>query len=108
MLRQFARDVDLIRAACGDVTRLAALGAYDQPETYANLGVQMTVADGLAVRWSVGPLDDGAGARLTVIGSRGKAILHMPVAASSPLIGEGRLAEAAPNGGEEQPIGVAQ
>ncbi|HEV3024124.1 MAG TPA: hypothetical protein VGX76_16725, partial [Pirellulales bacterium] len=81
VIRQFARDVDLVRCACGDVTRLAALGVPDQPETYANLGVQMTVADGLAVRWSVGPVDDGAGARLTVIGSRGKAILHMPAAA---------------------------
>ncbi len=90
VLRQFTCDVDLIRATCGDVTRLAALGAPDQPETYANLGAQMTVADGPAVRWSVGPVDDAAGARLTVIGARGKAILHMPAAAPSPLMGEGR------------------
>ena len=90
VLRQFACDVDLIRSTCGDVTRLAALGAPDQPETYANLGVQMTIAEGPALRWSVGPVDDEAGARLTVIGTRGKAILHMSAVSPSPLMGEGR------------------
>ncbi|HEV2971976.1 MAG TPA: hypothetical protein VGY55_18530 [Pirellulales bacterium] len=78
VLAQFARDVDLIRATCCDVTKLSALGSAADEGTYANLGVQMTMPGSLAVRWSVGPVEESPRGSLTVVGTRGKAILLMP------------------------------
>ena len=82
VLTHFARDVDLIRFACCDPRRLAALGELDHPETYANLGVQMSAENGMGVRWSVGPVEEAEGGRLTMIGAGGKAVLHMPEGAA--------------------------
>jgi predicted dehydrogenase len=74
---QFARDVDLIRATCGDVTKLAALGSPTDVATYSNIGVQMSGPGPTVVRWSMGPVEDAPRGRLTFVGQRGKAILHM-------------------------------
>jgi predicted dehydrogenase len=78
VLVQFARDVDLIRATCGDVTKLSALGSPTDELTYENLGVQMSGPGSIAVRWSVGPVEESPRGILTIVGTRGKAILHMP------------------------------
>ena len=78
VLAQFACDVDLIRHVGGDVTRLGAMGSLGDPATYANLGVQMSGPSSAAIRWSVGPVEDAPGGRLTVVGDRGKAVLQMP------------------------------
>ncbi|HKD35517.1 MAG TPA: hypothetical protein VKB78_01915, partial [Pirellulales bacterium] len=75
---QFARDVDLIRAVCGDVTKLSAHGSPGDEATYANLGVQMSGPGSIVIRWSVGPVEGAPRGRLTIIGQRGKAILHIP------------------------------
>jgi myo-inositol 2-dehydrogenase/D-chiro-inositol 1-dehydrogenase len=75
---QFARDVDLIRAVCGDVTKLSALGSPGEAAAYANLGVQMSGPGPVVVRWSVGPAENAPQGRLTLAGLRGKAILHIP------------------------------
>jgi myo-inositol 2-dehydrogenase/D-chiro-inositol 1-dehydrogenase len=76
--QQFARDVDLIRVVCGDVSRLSALGAANIEAAYANLGVQMSGAGPIVVRWSVGPVEDEPRGSLTLVGARGKAVLQMP------------------------------
>jgi predicted dehydrogenase len=81
VLRHFAQDVDLLQYLAGDATKLHALGSAVGDSTanpYANLNVQMTCGDGLVCRWSVSPLDDRPTAQLTLVGSRGKAVLHLP------------------------------
>jgi len=75
--KQFARDVDLARALCGELTRLSAMvpqGADD----YDNLGVQLSSASGVLIRWCVGPVDRQAGAALCLHGTRGQVTLDMP------------------------------
>jgi predicted dehydrogenase len=74
---EFARDVDLARVLAGDLTRLAALSPESSAGQLANLGVQLSGPEGILVRWSVRPVETAAGARLTVIGSQGRAVLNM-------------------------------
>ena len=74
---QFARDVDLIRALAGDVTRLAAFGPPDPQAAYATMQVQMTSALAPTIRWSVVAAEEQACSKLTVVGSRGKAVLTL-------------------------------
>ena len=78
VLAQFARDVDVIRSVCGDVTRIGAMGSPEPDASLANLAVQMSGPGPIATRWTVAPAEDIPNRRLTIIGSRGKAVLHMP------------------------------
>jgi len=75
--RQFARDVDVIRAIAGDMTRLGAMAADHQTPDYAGLGVQMSGPEGIAARWSVVPLHGAPGAKITLTGSRGRVVLEV-------------------------------
>ncbi|HEY2839093.1 MAG TPA: hypothetical protein VGJ26_08095, partial [Pirellulales bacterium] len=53
---QFARDSAVVRALCGDLTSVSAMGPPgDMTTVYANLGVQLAGPGGRLVRWSVGP-----------------------------------------------------
>jgi myo-inositol 2-dehydrogenase/D-chiro-inositol 1-dehydrogenase len=74
----FARDIDLAGVLAGDLTRLAAMAPSSEPAAYANLGVQLSGPANALVRWSIGGAGHAAGARLTVIGDRGRAILELP------------------------------
>jgi predicted dehydrogenase len=74
---QFARDVDVIRAVAGDMTRLGAMAGAQQTENYAGLGVQMTGPAGVSARWSLEPLHGEPGALLSVLGANGKATIEM-------------------------------
>jgi predicted dehydrogenase len=81
VLKQFARDADLLQYLAGDATKLHALGssmAAAGANPYANLTVQLTTAEGLVARWSVAPVETASGARISLVGSAGKAILWMP------------------------------
>ncbi len=78
VLAQFARDVDLIRDIYGDVSRVAALGDPNDAATYANLGVQMSGPEAVAVRWSVSRADAEPFGLLTLIGIAGKITLRIP------------------------------
>jgi myo-inositol 2-dehydrogenase/D-chiro-inositol 1-dehydrogenase len=80
---QFSRDVDLLRLLGGEVSRLGAMGspgatAAGEFLAYNNLGVQMAGGENRLLRWSVGPVDEFSGAKLTATGARGKAIMWMP------------------------------
>lgn len=75
---QFARDVDLIRALCGDLTKLSALAPSGLQNRLGSLGVQLSGPANVLVRWSVGAVDDFAGGRIALLGSDGKATLSMP------------------------------
>ncbi len=75
---QFARDVELVRAVCGDLTGISAMGpAGADDAAYANLGVQLSGPSQVLVRWSVGPVEGRAGVRLTLVGASGKASLEL-------------------------------
>jgi predicted dehydrogenase len=75
VLGQFARDVDLLRAVCGELTKVSSLAPPEASSRYANLGVQLSGAGGTLARWSAAP-SAVAGARLTLRGERGKAALQ--------------------------------
>jgi predicted dehydrogenase len=74
---QFARDVDIIRAVAGDMTRLGAMAGAQQSGDYAGLGVQMTGPTGIAARWTVEPLHAEPGGQFSVLGSHGKATIEI-------------------------------
>jgi predicted dehydrogenase len=74
---QFARDVDVIRAVAGDMTRLGAMAGAQAGGNYAGLGVQMSGPLAIAARWSVEPVQSQPGGRLTVQGARGQGIVHL-------------------------------
>jgi myo-inositol 2-dehydrogenase/D-chiro-inositol 1-dehydrogenase len=76
---QFAVDIDLARTLAGELTQLSALAPGSEETRYANLGVQLSGPRDVAVRWSVRPGDSASGARLTLLGSAGRAELAMPV-----------------------------
>ena len=75
--RQFARDVDVVRAIAGDMTRLGAMGGAHDDAGYASLGVQMSGPLGVAARWSVVPIASDEGAKITITGARGRAIVEL-------------------------------
>jgi predicted dehydrogenase len=87
---QFARDVDLIRAVAGDMTRLGAMATDALATSYAGLGVQMSGTRGVTARWSVDPMLGSYDAQLSVLGNAGKAIVRM-ASPGRPWILETRL-----------------
>ena len=78
VLRQFARDVDVLRTVAGELTSVSALAPGGKEEAdYANLGVQLTGEGSVLARWSVAAAEPHAGARLVVRGSRGRGTLAL-------------------------------
>jgi predicted dehydrogenase len=94
VLSLFVHDADLLRALAGELSKVGAMTptGKDNPDQYANLGIQMSGPSNVLVRWSVGPVEDQAGARLMLLGSEGKATLWMPDA-EQPWVLETRLGE---------------
>lgn len=81
VLRQFARDADLLQSVVGQATKLHALGSAAGSTgsgPYGNLAVQMTCEHGTVARWNVAPVEGQPGARFSLIGTTGKAALWMP------------------------------
>jgi predicted dehydrogenase len=78
VFRQFARDVDVIRAIAGDMTQLGAMAAGGDGGAYWGLGVQMSGPQDIVARWSVGSSRSSHGAHLVVRGSHGKAVVDLP------------------------------
>jgi predicted dehydrogenase len=77
VVSQFARDVDLIRSLAGDMTRLGAMAGTSGDSAYGSLGVQMSGPEGTVARWSVVPVQAAQGARITLLGSSGKALVDI-------------------------------
>ena len=87
VVRQFARDVELLRALAGELTSVSALAPGGKEEAvYANLGVQLTGTRGVLARWSVNPADHGPGATIVVRGGKGKATLTLPEAGEATTL----------------------
>ena len=77
VLRQFAVDVDLMQLLCGPMNKVSAMAAAsDNP--FASLGVQLSGSGPALARWSVSPVEEQPGAKVTLLASRGKATLWMP------------------------------
>lgn len=75
VIRQFTRDVDLMRGVAGDMTRLGAMSAA--PEAgYGSLGVHMSGPEGVVARWSVVPSRTEGRAQITLLGASGKAVVE--------------------------------
>ncbi len=90
VLRQFTRDLPLLRSLLGGVQKLAATGPVTEAmvdplgpkrkerHSLANLLVNLSGPAPFTARWSVAPVVDEPGGRLIVIGSEGRALLTMP------------------------------
>lgn len=83
VLRHFARDLELARPLCGNLTTVAAMastGVRSTPEAtnYGALSVQMSGPSGILVRWSAGPVEQREAARYSFLFARGKAVLEAP------------------------------
>jgi predicted dehydrogenase len=77
VLRQFARDVDLVRAIAGDMTRLGASAGAPGSPNFATLSVQMHGPAGIDARWAVVPIQAAVGVKVTLTGSRGRASIEL-------------------------------
>jgi predicted dehydrogenase len=80
VLRAFVRDMEQLRPFCGVLNKVSAMtssGVRTSVESinYGTLSVQMSSLSSLLVRWSVAVAAEGAGSRVTFIGTRGKAVL---------------------------------
>jgi predicted dehydrogenase len=77
VVAQFARDVDLIRAIAGDMTRLGAMASSQDDSAYGSLGVQMSGPGGAVARWSVDPTPSALGGHVSLLGPLGKAAVWL-------------------------------
>lgn len=103
VLLQLARDVALLRELIGNIRSVNATGPAHpvgrdplgpkskEPISLANLSVHLGGESELAARWSIGPVVDRPGGSLSLVGSRGKAVLRLsptePPALDFPLAG---------------------
>ena len=97
VLVQFARDVSLLRRMVGEIRKITASGpatptTHDplgpKPKTLpplANLSVHLQGEREFGARWSIGPAQQMDVARLSLVGSKGKALLTMPLAGAWSL-----------------------
>jgi predicted dehydrogenase len=91
VLPQFARDAALLRTLLGEIRKLNATGPIGpsqvdplgpKPKTrpsLTNLSVHLTGEREFGARWSIAPEIQDPRGMLTLIGSRGRATLTMPV-----------------------------
>lgn len=91
VLVQLARDAAIVRSLLGEIRSVSATGPAPalgrdplgpRPKelpSLANLSVHLGGDWEPSVRWSISPVVDQEGAKLMLIGQRGKAILHMPL-----------------------------
>ncbi|MCP4192896.1 MAG: hypothetical protein GY768_19965 [Planctomycetaceae bacterium] len=78
VLHAFSRDACVLRDLLVNVSRVAAMGGSTNDDALANLGVHLTGDSDRLARWSIGPVSQAAGAKVTVIGSHQTACLSMP------------------------------
>ncbi len=98
VLRFFTRDLALVRALVGDMTKISAMGPTLASPTWSNLNVQMSGEGPALVRWSLQPPDTWVGGRILLFGAVGKAILEMPA-------GGAPWSLSLPGMGESSPVG---
>lgn len=76
-----ARDVDVVRAIAGDVTRISAVGVPQgvaaPDRDFSALNVYLTTQSGPTARWAIDRLLAPGDGRITIDGQRGRAVLAM-------------------------------
>ena len=81
VVRQFARDAELLDVIAGGLDRVgahaAAGAAPDEPSAYAGLSVQLSGRQALPVRWSVSPPHAGPPLRLTLVCALGRLVIDL-------------------------------
>ncbi len=81
VVQVLSRDVDLVRAIVGDVTRISAVGVpqgdASPDRDFAGLNVYLTTTRGTTVRWAIDRQLAAAGGRITLEGERGRAVVAM-------------------------------
>jgi hypothetical protein len=79
--KALARDVDLVRAIAGDVTRISAVGVpqgvASPDRDFSALNVYLTTQSGPTVRWAIDRLLPPGDGRITIDGQSGRAVLAM-------------------------------
>jgi hypothetical protein len=79
--QQLARDVDVVRAVAGDVTRISGVGVSQgvaSPDRdFAALNVYLTTQSGVTARWSIDRALAAGQGRITIDGAKARAILMM-------------------------------
>ncbi|MEK6239245.1 MAG: hypothetical protein N2C14_31390, partial [Planctomycetales bacterium] len=79
VIEQFIRDVDWLRALCGELLQVNAMApgvsAVEQNPQYDGLGVQLSGPSEVIVRWSAGPVEEASGAKIVLWGDSAKATL---------------------------------
>lgn len=82
VMSQLAGDVDLLRLLAGELVQVSALipGLPGEAATpaYDQLGLQLSAASGVLVRWSSRGVDPDGGASLRILGGGVQAVLEMP------------------------------
>jgi len=91
---QLVRDISLMRRILGDFNQVSAMGSSYAPvpadsaapstraksiatEEVTALSVSLSGSGGTLARWSLEPATETPGATLTLVGSSGRAVLHM-------------------------------
>lgn len=75
VLRVLAQDVTLQRQLIGQISSINAVGAEPGDALLQNLAVNVTGTSEVVGRWSVGPATDAHTQTVTLVGSRGTAIV---------------------------------
>ncbi|NDC53094.1 MAG: hypothetical protein EBZ74_02100 [Planctomycetia bacterium] len=77
VLRQLARDADLVRVLVGEPQRLSTLGGAAADAAWATLAVGFTGAAAVPVRWRVARADR-PGLEITIVGAQGSRTVAAP------------------------------
>jgi len=85
VLRQLARDTDLVRVLIGEPRRLSTLGGADIDTAWSTLAVGFTGSTSLPARWQV-MRGEPAGLTLSLIGATGSQSVEIPDGADADWI----------------------
>jgi len=78
VLRQLASDAYLLQLIVGAPNQLNAVAGPEGDTRYERLAVQLSTPAEVPVGWSVCPASGGEAGTLTLVGTHGRATLHMP------------------------------
>jgi len=82
VLRQLARDTDLVRVLIGEPRRLSTLGGADIETAWSTLAVGFTGATSLPARWQV-MRGDPTGLTISLVGTTGSQTVEIPEGADA-------------------------
>ena len=78
VMNAFATDAILLRELMGDLQQVGAMGGTKEQPDYSNLAVNMTSKSKQVARWSISPVDEFQGARITAVDNSGRHVLTIP------------------------------